>query len=97
MKRKTKAAVSAKKIIAGMLRVQKSALGAGLFTNICENEEMTVDGFGDILEYSSETVRLDSNLFIMEIRGKNLEICSISSESIRLKGKIFEVKYDMYN
>ena len=97
MKHKNKAAVCAKKMLAGMLHVQKSALDAGLFANIYENEEITVDGFSDILEYSSQTLRLDSNLFILEVRGENLEICSISSESIRLKGKIFEVKYDMYN
>lgn len=97
MKRKNKASLRAKKMLAGFLQVQKSAVGAGLFANIYENEEITVDGFDGILEYSSETLVLSSPLFIMHICGKNLEICTVSSESIRIKGKICEVKYDMYN
>ena len=97
MKRKNKTAVRAKKLLADVLHVQKSVIGAGLFVNICENEEMTVDGFDDILEYSSQIVQLSSPLFILQIKGENLEICTISPESLRLKGKISEVKYDMYN
>ena len=97
MKHKNKTAVSAKKFFANVLHIQKSSLGAGFSASICENEEIAVDGFSDIIEYSSSVIRLGAELFIMEIHGKNLEICSISSESVNIKGKIFEVKYDMYN
>ena len=66
--------------------------GIPLYT-IQGRENMIVENFQDIQEYSQEKIRINSKECPIEISGKNLEIITYSLHEIHVRGVINKIEY----
>jgi sporulation protein YqfC len=53
-----------------------------------------VDNFKSLLDFSSESVRISTSEGVVRITGKNLEISSVTDESISIKGVISSLEFE---
>lgn len=93
--KKQKTAISEKVI--NVLGLPKEGLGAAAAINIIGREEISVEGYKGILEYTENIVRLNTDKFIIKITGADLSIGIVAEEYINIKGLISGVEYDGYN
>ena len=56
-------------------------------TLIGENE-LDVENYKGIIEYSQDKIRLNTFLYVLKIEGENLELKYVTDECIAIKGKI---------
>ena len=68
-------------VIAGVSRVE-----------ITGGREVLVENHGGILEYTEELVRISGGSVIIEVRGHELTLESMSSADLKLRGRIFGVE-----
>ena len=66
--------------------------GVPLYT-IQGRENMIVENFQDIQEYSQERIRISSKDCPIEISGENLEIITYSLHEIHVRGIINKIEY----
>ncbi len=74
---------------------EKNVLGRYSQLTIVGNTEILIEGSRGILDYSSETLRVNTLSGIVLIAGSGLEIASLTAEEISLKGRILSVEFCM--
>ena len=52
------------------------------------NREVIIEDCCGILEYTENQVRINTSDYILRFQGKNLKLCTMTSDSIVLKGHI---------
>lgn len=57
------------------------------------NQEIRVENFGGILEYTSQTIRLNTKCGILVIHGIALEAQKMTAEYIKIKGTIIQIGF----
>ena len=57
------------------------------------NQEIRVENFGGLLEYTSQIMRLNTKCGILVINGVNLEAQKMTSDYITIKGTIIQVGF----
>lgn len=57
------------------------------------NEEITIENYKGIIEYTEEKVRISTPSGILKVEGKNLCLKQITSESISITGRIVKFQY----
>ena len=67
-------------------------LGASI-VSITDNRDVLVENFKKILDYNSESISIQCHNFILNIKGKFLEIELYTNEELMIHGKISEVLY----
>lgn len=60
---------------------------------ILGNEELNIENFKNIIEYSEDKIRLNTNCGIFKIEGENLAFKEISSEKILIIGKLHKLEF----
>ncbi len=57
------------------------------------NDEITIENYKGIIEYTEEAVKLNTKLGIVKIYGKKLNVKQITSDFVVLKGFIEKFEY----
>lgn len=57
------------------------------------NEELYIENYKGIVEYTDEKVRLNTNCGMLKIEGRNLFLKEITSENIYVTGKLIKLEY----
>lgn len=76
-----------------MLLLPSDMGGVSTVVKIVDIEEITVDGYRGIIEYTQNTVKLNTAKFIVKIDGENLVIKEAASEFITISGTIKKIEY----
>ncbi|MCQ4725328.1 sporulation protein YqfC [Anaerotignum faecicola] len=71
---------------------KESILNLPLIT-ILGREELFIENYKGIIEYSDETVRISTGIGVLKIEGRGLFLKSILPESITLMGTFTAVQY----
>ena len=71
---------------------KESILNLPLIT-ILGREELFIENYKGIIEYSDETVRISTGIGVLKIEGRGLFLKSILPESIPLMGTFTAVQY----
>lgn len=80
---------------------EKLARNAGLPKEIVLNypklvligeNELDIENYKGVIEYSDTLIRLNTYLYILRIDGENLEITSITNDFISVSGKIKSIQ-----
>ena len=57
------------------------------------NQEIRVENFGGLLEYTTQIIRLNTKCGVLVINGVNLEAQKMTSDYITIKGTIIQVGF----
>lgn len=79
--------------VAEMLSLPADMGGVSTVVKITGTEEITVDGYRGIIEYTENIVRLNTAKFIIKINGNNLVLKEAAAEFITVAGTINGVEY----
>lgn len=79
--------------VAEMLSLPTDMGGVSTVVKITGTEEITVDGYRGIIEYTENIVRLNTAKFIIKINGNNLVLKEAAAEFITVTGTINGVEY----
>ncbi len=73
--------------------IKKEVFGRYSLLTITGSTEILIEGLRGILDYSAETVRVNTVSGIAVITGSGLEISALAAEELLLKGKISSVEF----
>lgn len=71
-----------------------SVMAGGVNLSIYADAGCTIDNFGEILTYNSELLRLDTELGVLRIDGKNLMIEEMDTDTLMLTGRVTGAFYE---
>lgn len=57
------------------------------------NDEMSVENYRGILEYTEELIRIQTKVAQIKIIGKRLQILCYTNEEMKITGKIITIEY----
>lgn len=60
---------------------------------LCSQNRAIVEGCKGVLQYTSDTVRLNCKNVIVSFCGENLSLCNLNNETITVTGKISGLNY----
>lgn len=63
-------------------------------TTLLGNKEVSIQNFKGIIEYDTNTIRLNTKDFMIKIWGANLNIKNINDEDITVSGKISGIEFN---
>jgi len=63
------------------------------FISIIGKEELRLENYKGIIEYSLECIRLNTSCGVLKLEGKNLVLKQITSENIVVNGVINKLEY----
>lgn len=97
MSKLTNAAKSAERLVTSKLtsalELPKEVLMNLPLITLIGKEEMTIENFKGILEYSEDGVRISTSAGIVRLEGKKLLLKQITSDSIVIVGLIDKVEF----
>ena len=73
--------------------LEKNLLGRYSLITLVGNSELMVEGMRGILDYNSESLRVNTISGVLLIMGAGLEITSLTAEEISIKGKITSLEF----
>lgn len=80
-------------IFSNMLELPKEvALNLPLIS-ITGNQEMEIENYKGVVEYTEERIRLNTSCGILKIEGKSLFLKQITTENMLITGKITKLEY----
>jgi sporulation protein YqfC len=82
-----------KRSVVNMLELPKEVMLNLPLITLIGNEEITIENYKGVMEYSSELIRISTSCGVIKIAGKKLSINQITSESLLISGRILEFKY----
>ena len=92
-KKKEKEALDLKRVITGMLDLPKEITMNLPIISMVGNEELFIENYKGVIEYTDEKVRINTSCGILQIEGKKLFLKQITAENISLTGTITTMKY----
>ena len=72
---------------------EKNVLGRYSLITMVGSSELLIEGMRGILDYSPETLRVNTVSGMLLIMGTELEISSLTAEELSLKGKIRSLEF----
>ncbi len=72
---------------------EKNVLGIYSLVTIIGSSELVVEGLRGILDYSGESLRVNTVSGVVLIMGAGLEITALTAEELTLKGKITSLEF----
>ncbi len=73
--------------------IEKKLLVRYSLITLVGNSELMVEGLRGILDYSADTLRINTVSGILLIMGAGLEITSLTAEELSVKGKIISLEF----
>ena len=62
------------------------------FFSILGNEEVTIENYKTMLEYSENVVKVNTAKGVIKIEGRNLQIKEITGEDIKISGIVTKIE-----
>jgi len=87
------AVVKIKKGVSSVLELPKEIVLNLPLVTLVGNEDLTIENYKGVIEYTDEKVRIGSSAGVIKIEGKRLLLKRISKENILLGGKITIIEY----
>lgn len=81
------------KTVSAMLELPKEIMLNLPLITIIGKEDLTVENYKGIIEYTDEKIRLKTSCGILKIEGKKLCLKEITSENIAISGTITKFEY----
>ena len=81
--------------IFNMTNIPKDVTQGVPLISIIGNEELFVENFRGILEYTCELIRIQTKIGRILIKGKGLSIESYSHDDMKIRGHIYVVEYQV--
>jgi sporulation protein YqfC len=81
-----------RKITAGLGLPKEVALNLPLIS-IYGNEELNIENYKGMVEYSEEKIRLSTTAGVISIKGRKLIIKQITSENVTVRGALTSVEF----
>ncbi len=72
---------------------ERNVLGRYSLVTVVGNSEIMVEGLRGILDYNSETFRVNTVSGILLVTGTQLEISSLTAQEVSLKGRIASIEF----
>lgn len=82
--------------ISGALDLPKEIILDIPLITILGNEQIDIENFKGILEYSEEKVRLNTSIGILKIEGKDIYIKEMSCEKVLVIGKLHKIEFILW-
>ncbi len=82
-----------KKKIGAMMELPKEIMLNLPLISMIGNEEVMIENYKGIIEYTDERVRISTTAGIFRIEGKSLCLKQITSENIAVTGSIVKLEY----
>lgn len=82
-----------KKSVTTMFDLPKEIMLNLPLITIIGNEELTIENYKGVIEYTEEKIRLNTSCGILKIEGKKLFLKEITSENISIIGNIIKFEY----
>ena len=57
------------------------------------NEDLTIENYKGVLEYSEEKIRINTTAGVIRVEGRKLALKRISRESVSISGVIIKLEY----
>ena len=57
------------------------------------NEELNLENYKGIIEYSDERIRISASIGVIKIEGRNLLLKQVTSENISVTGCIIKIEF----
>ncbi len=84
-----------RKTISEICSVPKdAALGFPILTIVGKNE-MLIENYGGILEYTTDFIRIITSIGQIQIKGKSLSVLYYSSDEMRVNGLLQSIEYTL--
>jgi len=86
----------AKKIrtkLTDMLELPKEVILNLPLISIIGSEEISIENYKGIVEYTSERIRINTSCGVLKIEGRNMILKQITSENMLIKGNILKFEY----
>ncbi len=61
--------------------------------SIIGNEEITIENYKGVIEYTTSRIRINTSVGIFKIEGKNLLLKQITQESVTVSGLVSHFEY----
>lgn len=82
-------------IFTSMLELPREIILNLPLITITGNQEMSIENYKGVIEYTEERIRINTTCGIMRLEGKKLFLKQITSESILVTGNITKFEYLM--
>jgi len=82
-----------KKKLANILDLPKEIILNYPLISVNGNEDIVVQNYKNLVEYTSTILRINTFCGILKIEGKNLNIDRITSEDIKISGSIYKIEF----
>ncbi len=79
--------------MAEILDMPKDFIGDSPMVSMVGDREVMVEGCKGIIEYTTNTIRLNTTKYMIKISGVDMELKAVASEYIHVYGKIAGVEY----
>ncbi|MCL2593295.1 MAG: sporulation protein YqfC [Defluviitaleaceae bacterium] len=86
----------AKKIrnkLTDMLELPKEVVLGLPLISIIGSEEISIENYKGIIEYTSERIRINTSCGVLKIEGRNMVLKQITSENMLITGSILKFEY----
>ena len=84
---------SMKSRLSGMLELPKEIMLNLPLVTVIGSEEVTIENYKSVIEYSQTRIRVNTSSGIFKIEGKNLTLKQITSEAVVITGIIGVMAY----
>jgi len=97
MKKLEKAAKKAERLVTGKittaLELPKEVLMNLPLITLIGKEDMTIENYKGVLEYSEVRIRINTSIGVIRVEGKKLLLKQITSDNIGIVGNIMKIEY----
>ncbi len=91
-----KAGASLKRNVTAMLDLPKEVMLNLPLVTLIGCEELNIENYKGVLEYTEEKVRIKTTVGIMSVEGKKLSLKLVTQENISVTGSISKMEYSAY-
>jgi len=97
MKKLEKAAKKAERLVTGKittaLELPKEVLMNLPLITLIGKEDMTIENYKGVLEYSEVRIRINTSIGVIRVEGKKLLLKQITSDNIGIVGNIMKIEF----
>lgn len=92
-KDKLKSTEKIKRTVTGMLELPKEIVLNQPLISLVGNDELHLENYKGVIEYTEEKIRLNTSTGILKIEGRKLLLKQITAENVTITGIIDKLEY----
>lgn len=86
-------AKSIKSIFTKIMEIPKEVIIDLPLISMTGNEDLTIENYKGVIEYSEERIRINTSKGVIKIEGKNLLLNEITDDDIAVTGTILKLEF----